>query len=275
MNGRVLIVLPILLCASPAQADFFKDLGSALGQIGDAVDDAFTSDKPAQPAPAPPQQDIIWNAPPPDLSESSKAEPFRSTTPPSLRGRETAAFAPRSLKDDAPPPRRAPSRGDVMSSYLAPLPGFSESAPRPQATYSPVEAAAALPVATMMAPPSVLPGTKPFVASRSFAIVYGDNSLEADDDMVARKSKPGPKGRDLLADIGSQLKGSTTWRLRLQAEALAPEGQKAAARHRAFERALLVKQWLVDAGLRPTQIDMEIIGSGQRDAITLQAYEVR
>ncbi len=182
MNRAALLVLTgALLTASPAHADFFKDLGDALGQLGDTIEetvDKAITPKPAEtPAPAPvapPPGEINWNAPPPttEFSGATLYTPPASTRPPSLPARrrnfnatvsppqnnpelEAASVAATTTSagvsvgrngqpDDAPPPRRAPRRARVEASVIAPLPGFTQAPPRAAATYSPVLAATSL-----------------------------------------------------------------------------------------------------------------------------------
>lgn len=301
-RAALLLLTGALLSATPAHADFFKDLGDALGQLGDkigeTVDDALTQ-KPVQPAqqqPAQPQGQIIWNPPPArtDFSGATVYTPPMAMRPRDLPNRRrnaasgSAAMAEAAntpvgvsigrngVVDDAPPPRRAPRRTAVEASYIAPLPGFSEAPPRPAAAYSPVLAAASLAdnqVANVAASRG-LPAAKPAsVQNRDFTVTFNGHRARISDAVLQNRNTP-PAGdsKSLVDALATALKSNPQQRVKLQSQSVVLDDRQSEARKRSFDRALLVKSWLEAAGARPTQIDLEVTGAGVADRVALNIY---
>lgn len=311
-RSALLLMIGALLLATPARADFFKDLGEALGQLGNAIEGTAKdigpaiAPKPAAPIPAPtPVGEIIWNSPPPTTAFSGATvyTPPTSVRPPALPERRRNTYnatvsrqaAPESvattpagysisrdgLRDDAPPPRRAPRRNPVEASFIAPLPGFTQAPPRAPATYSPVLAAASLAdsqVAQVQASrdlPARIPVAKPAVVqSRDFVVTYSGFKARISDTLVGSTSAaPGGDSKLLVEALTASLRRDPGQRVRLRSEAIAVDDRLSEARKRSFDRALLVKNWLEAAGARPTQIDLEVAGAGNADQVALNVYK--
>lgn len=301
MRWLALLLTGALLAAAPAHADFFDDLGDALSKAGDAigdaandvgnaVDDAFSS-KPANNQQQKPAEtgnkpgDITWNPPPPTTGFSGATVytpgnvPLPRSAPARRRASPSEPAFPNTFTgtvDDAPPPRRAPHRANVEASYIAPLPGFEQAPPRPAAHYSPVLAAASLSAAPAadIPTPARLPAVKPVVVqNRSFAITFGRDITTVSDTLL---QVPGQRAsgttKALIEAVTKSLASNPDQRLKLHAEAVVEENRLSEARRRSFDRALLVKRWLVDAGVRSTRIDLDVAGAGNADAVTLTVY---
>lgn len=305
-TGALLAAAP-----TPAQADFFKDLGDALSDLGDAIEDAARDDNAPKDgeadAPKPGENNgqsssnsITWNPPPPTTGFSGatvytpptaarprttpqrrrNAQQDNLTSPASASAAALSIGArPGSMVDDAPPPRRAPRRDPVETAVIAPLPGFTQAPPRPAATYSPVLAAATLAPAAVRAaapPPARLPSAKPAaVQNRSFVVDFNNRRIRVNDSLLqTREAALAPAStRPLVEAITAQLRRDETQRVKLHSEAVAQDDRFSEARRRSFDRARLIKAWLEAAGVRSTQIDMEVSGAGDADQVTLVVYK--
>ncbi len=187
MKALLLTVALLFVGTLPARADFFDDLGDALGKAADGVSDAarnvgdhvsrtFSSDAadPKQPAntdeqAGKPDNSINWNPPEQAVPGSqagffSDADAARPVPPPhtdparSTRGPRRASAT---LPDDAPPPRAAPPRRAVsVVASLEPLPGFTAlSTPPPPPRYAPASLAAVAPSAGRHTKPAAATAT--------------------------------------------------------------------------------------------------------------------
>lgn len=303
MRGlQALILAGVLLAAVPARADFFDDLGGALDKLGNSignaakdvgntVDEAFTR-KPDQNQADQPQAkpEITWNPPPPVTSFSGATLYAPATAarprpvPEARRNFASPAVNRPSINsttrqvDDAPPPHRAPYRAPVQAAYIGPLPGFTQAPPRPAAVYSPVLAAASLEADHANIPlPTRLPGAKPTVVqNRSFAVRFNNRHVTLDDRLVqANAAAPTGESKALIEAVARSLQASPDQRIRLHSEAIVESDRLSEARRRSADRAMLVKNWLQAAGARPTQIDLDVSGAGNADAVTLDVYAAR
>lgn len=297
MRRVALLLAGALIWAAPARADFLEDLGFALGKLGDTVGEAIedvtnpSGQKPDTPAatPTPTSQPpspgpIRWNPAPPgiitrDMAMAATATPVLPRQRPAntQSGYQLGSTPASRAADDAPAPRKAPTRKPVqVVASLAPLPGFSEAtALRTQSAYSPASAAAALsaPVAETVKL-TTLPRTKPAVVlDRSFAVQFSSQSRTLSDRLVRERGAPDSATTQLLQTIVTQLGSAPDQRLKLESEAIAVDERLSEARRRSFERAELVKDWLVAAGVRVTQIDLDVQGAGNADRIRLTVYK--
>ena len=130
--GRIALLCSVIsLIGLPAHADFFDDLNFALTKLGnnieknvDSVVDSFSKGpQEAEQTSVIRKSDIIWNPPPPDLTNTAGLVPFQSPgTGWQLRPGQQVMVLQRIVKDDAPPPSKAPVRAKVASTQLPPLP---------------------------------------------------------------------------------------------------------------------------------------------------------
>lgn len=131
LGRAALLCAFISLIGLPAHADFFEDLDFALTKLGNNIEKNVDSvvrslkDSPDDAAQSSVvrKSDIIWNPPPPDLANTAGLIPFQSPgTGWQLRPGQQVMVMPRIVKDDAPPPSKAPVRAQVASTQLPPLP---------------------------------------------------------------------------------------------------------------------------------------------------------
>jgi hypothetical protein len=289
----VSVALAILLPAGTAQADFFEDLGFAVGKLGDAVtetvDDAFSADKsksqPQQPA-APAKPVIVpgfYTEPPAQPAQPSRptvAQPkttnFNKTarantaiaqpTQPSMAQQKTA-----NKVDDAPPPKAAPARIPVsVVGAVAPLPGTTVADSTHQPRFPKQQGVAPMTTTKAAAPvPKAKPAAKTAKTAaavpegpRSFALRYNGQSAVLSDNVIAEKTSPPEQAKTLIFAAAGQGLTNPKARISLVASSYVVGEDAGAARLRAFERAQQVQRWLVASGLRPTQMDFTIVPAG-------------
>ena len=181
--------------------------------------------------------------------------------------------------------RAMPAPSPVPLVVAAPAPAISApmtapseevAPPRPKARPAPPALAPAAVIKVALPAQVPAPAAKPAIAAlpdlRAFALFYGTQRGSIGD-TVLRDIDPTPAGinRELINRVASDLK-KPGQRVRLHAQALADAGHSSQARLRAYERARLIKSWLEAAGVRPTQIDLDIAGAGNADSVTLTAY---
>lgn len=285
---RTLVVFTLLglLFTVPARADFFDDLGDALGKaadgisetaknVGDSVNQALQPD----PAPAPEKQpaEIRWNQPDrvtPGTqagffsdADANTVAPAASAPSSRLTGGPRRATA---QADDAPPPRAAPPRRAVnVVAALDPLPGFTAAtrAPPPP-RYAPASLSALAAVAPAAGNSRKPPETAPVQAPQEsgFTVTYGSRTARLRDN----NTSPDASLRRLIAAVAEAAKAPGR-RVALRAESAVKEGHLAEARRRSFDRAKSLQDALTKAGVRFTQIDLKVDVS-DKDAVTLDVY---
>lgn len=211
---------------------------------------------------------VMWGNTPLVIDQGAKSQ---------KRGRgETLTLpAPRIIVDDAPPPKRAPPRKEVdMVSLAAPF-GLIEAAaapPRPRYT----------PVFTPPAPPrpAVKPGAKPAAPEDgTFTISFRRLSIDVLDALPRWQNAklPVSLGPNLALFLQAvSLTAQKTPHARVTLTAYANRDSQSIARQISLMRALAVYQWLVDQGVRPTQIDwyaegIPIAGAPDRVDISIEA----
>lgn len=163
------LLLAAIAAASPARADFFKDLGDALNQLGNAVDEALTP-KPAQPAPAPPPAappgPIDWNpAPVTSITGAQPYAPVMTRLPPPLPASRRAQLAAAPRTESATAALNMQSLSHITTT-TAPAPAAAAPAP-PVAPNSPL----ALVMANRRGPAQVDDAPPPSRAPRRAAVM--------------------------------------------------------------------------------------------------------
>ena len=104
---------------------------------------------------------------------------------------------------------------------------------------------------------AVPPSTGPLTDGQSLRILFDADS-----------SKLSPAGRDQLADIASKLQSQDNMRLQLLAYAANPDMSASAARRLSLSRALAVRSFLIENGVRSTRIDVRALGNKSSDPQT-------
>jgi hypothetical protein len=265
MRAAALVLLGVVLSSAPVRADFFQDLGFALGKLGEKVEETFSSDRPepaqpvVQPTPIDPAT-INWNPVPDDALWL----PERPVLP-KPKPKAASAYQVTAKADDAPAPKAAPIKPVQTIAALAPLAGYTMAPPR----VAPIMPVISLPEPAQVKP--ALPKSKPTAtevtpakAPAAYALRYGLNGAQVPD---SRKETTASETKIIQAVAGYAKQPSI--RLKLISET---KGQS--NRSLALARALQVKQWLEAAGVRPTQIDLEVQTTGSTETVSLVPYKV-
>jgi len=173
--------------------------------------------------------------------------------------------APPSVVDAPPPPPQAltqPPKPPVVepqtTQAVAPPAPIDESQTAPAATG---------PAVTVDLPPkdgaahpgvaSLPPATGPLGDGDSMRIVFDQDS-----------SKLPPDARSALKALSDQMRNQETLRLQLLAYAGDSDTSASAARRLSLSRALAVRSFLIESGVRSTRIDVRALGNKSTDAVT-------
>jgi len=173
-------------------------------------------------------------APPPPAAEVLTPVPA-PTQPP----KQTVAVA-------APPPPPAPiERDETDTAPLASKSGGVVIPLPPKAGEQPAEVA------------SLPPATGPLSDGDSLRIVFD-----------AETSKLAPSARDALLDMATKMRNQSNLRLQLLAYAGGTDASASAARRLSLSRALAVRSFLIENGVRSTRIDVRALGNKSTDEVT-------
>lgn len=144
----------------------------------------------------------------------------------------------------APPEPAPPSPAEQMAKAPPPPPA---AAPEPAKPAKPTPAAAA----PSKQEQAALPAAKDTVKTgQALQIVFGANDLK-----LPAKAKKG------LKDLAGKLKDQKNLRLQLMAYAGGKELSPGKARRMSLSRALSVRSFLIESGVRSTRIDVRALGS--------------
>jgi outer membrane protein OmpA-like peptidoglycan-associated protein len=163
--------------------------------------------------------------------------------PPEIAGTEIPApppdmpqtQAPAGVQFDTPVPPPSPGEPRQITS----MPGLPGDA-TPPSSPSPPQVAAI--------PPAVPPGDLP--TGTEFRVVFPDSASES----------LSPKDTALLNGVAARLRQNDTVRLQVMGYASGTPETNRDARRLSLERALAVRGYLVDRGIRPTRIDVRALG---------------
>jgi len=183
--------------------------------------------------PTPPPQDIV-KAPEPPAPPAAPPQPTDvkvEPTPP-----KTAALTP-------PPAPTAPERDETQTAPQPPKVGATvlPLPPKPE----PSETA------------SLPPASGPLSDGDSLRIVFDDDS-----------SKLPQSARDALSAIADKMKNQNNLRLQLLAFAGNEDMSASAARRLSLSRALAVRSFLIESGVRSTRIDVRALGNKSTEDVT-------
>lgn len=198
-----------------------------------------------EPAPAPTIAPVAEPTPPPVAPIAPKTEPIAPAAP------ATIASLPREPEPAAEPPS-APSLTEQLLSApppaepSAPAP-VVEPAPEPMAEPEPAPSqSAALPSAT-----SPVSEMRPISEMR---LVFSDGSADL---TAAATGQLDGMAKELLSNAGT--------RVQLLAFAKASAESSSRARRLSLSRALAVRAYLIEKGIRSTRMDVRALGSGFED----------
>lgn len=168
--------------------------------------------------------------------------------------------APPAVAATQPPaPLTTPPEPAPPAEQMAKAPPPPAAAPEPAKPAPPTPAAAA-PKSAKPAPgkqeQAALPAAKETVkAGRALQVVFGANDLK-----LPAKAKSG------LKDLAGKLKDQKNLRLQLMAYAGGKELSPGKARRMSLSRALSVRSFLIESGIRSTRIDVRALGSKTTEA---------
>ena len=104
---------------------------------------------------------------------------------------------------------------------------------------------------------AVPPSTGPLTDGQSLRILFDADS-----------SKLPPAARDQLSGIATKMQSQDNMRLQLLAYAANPDMSASAARRLSLSRALAVRSFLIENGVRSTRIDVRALGNKSSDPQT-------
>lgn len=212
-----------------------------------------TAPEPAMPEPMTAEPEPLSEEEPPPAMAATP-EPAASPSDPEPAERETVVAA-------APEPEPEPEP--------AAEPGAAAASPEPAAEPQAVTEQASEPAAAPQLPDAA---QSPLVAERtendtqtaalpSGAGVPGDLRLEFAGDS-AELDEP---MRDRLLELARQLRGDESLRIQLMAYAAGEGGDASRARRLSLSRALAVRSFLLDQGVRSTRMDVRALGHNVPD----------
>ncbi len=167
--------------------------------------------------------------------------------------------APAVVATEPPAPLTAPPESAPPAKQMAKAPSPSVAAPEPAKPPPPPPVAAA-PKPAKPTPgkqeQAALPAAKDTVkAGRALQVVFGANDLK-----LPTKAKNG------LKNLAGKLKDKKNLRLQLMAYAGGKELSPGKARRMSLSRALSVRSFLIESGIRSTRIDVRALGSKTTEA---------
>lgn len=213
------------------------------------------------PAPQPAEQAAAAPEPQP-VEEVAKAEPAPAPVP----AAEPVSPPPPAPAAEAAPEAQtpAPPPPQVLGSAQAPSIDETQTAPQPMPPKAPVKSGAVV----VDLPPKVEDAEKPAVASlppATGALGDGDSMrivFEHD------SSKLPADARDALLALSERLAQQEDLRLQLLAYAGDADTSASAARRLSLSRALAVRSFLIENGVRSTRIDVRALGNKSTEEIT-------
>lgn len=228
----------------------------------------------------PPRRLLIPGQPPPPLFGTLVLRPPRGVAAPKLTPPPALATAPPPPPTPAPAPRAAPAPAPPKPAVAALTPP-PPPPPPPSAVPTPARAPAPAPREQVAAappapptppapppPPSVAPAPAPAAppaAQQQVAALPPVQFINVDDQQALRvmfsgaSTRLSPQGEQQLKALADQLGDSDT-RLQLKAYGGGSSETVSAARRLSLSRALAVRSYLIEQGIRSTRIDVRALG---------------
>lgn len=200
--------------------------------------------KAAAKKPTPPAVAAV--KPPEPLTTPPLAMPATAPPPPETAPKAVAKAepkpAPKASPPSAPPPEVKPVKKSVVAKIPEPV--------IPAAPAIPVVSVKPKPKAKKIEQAAVSPAPKSTQPGRALQVVFG-----------ATASKLPAAAKDGLKALALKLKGKETLRLQLFAYAGGRDMSSSKARRMSLSRALSVRSFLIENGIRSTRIDVRALGS--------------
>jgi outer membrane protein OmpA-like peptidoglycan-associated protein len=175
----------------------------------------------------------------------SKELPATSDMPPTLQAAPPPAPAPNPAPAPAPVAAAAPAPVKAAPMALTPPPPVPVPAPAAEATAQPNSSVA------LTAQPSAPEGAQPVTATETLStIIFEKDSARLPDG-----------ARDTLAHVASRMTEDVTLEVQLLAYAAGDEENASKARRLSLSRALAVRSFLIDQGVRSTRIEVRALGN--------------
>ncbi|HEY9078985.1 OmpA family protein [Magnetovibrio sp.] len=184
------------------------------------------------------------------LTPTPANEPASAPQSPPMELKAEPAPEPTAATTPAPPsaPAPAPAASPVVEhdeTQTAPSTGNAVVVPLPPQPDSPAQVA------------SLPPASGPLSDGDSLRVVFDSET-----------SKLSQSARDALLDIATKMKNQDNLRLQLLAYAGTADTSASAARRLSLSRALAVRSFLIENGVRSTRIDVRALGNKSTDEVT-------
>ncbi len=197
--------------------------------------------KPPKVAATKPPEPLI-TAPAPPASKTAKAAPKPASKPPASKSMGKAAAKPSPQRQaKAAPPAPPPAAKPVVKKPTASMPAPPKA---------PVVAAKPKPESKAKEQAAVTPAPKETETGQALRVVFG----------VTASKLPAAAKNDLKA-LAKKMKGKDNLRLQLMAYAGGKSLSSSKARRLSLSRALSVRSFLIENGVRSTRIDVRALGS--------------
>lgn len=209
--------------------------------------------------PAGPGGERITLKPPSAAPKKSAAAPAARTTPakkpaPAKPAKKTIASAPPAPLTAPPPAPAMPAEPTVKGVPLAPPPAATQPEKKPE----PAAKTAAAPAPA--SPPAAKPRPVKTEQAASPPAAVMKEGLALQVAFAADVSKLPDAAKDGLTTLAKQLKENENLRLQLMAYAGGKDLSPSKARRLSLSRALSVRSFLIESGVRSTRIDVRALG---------------
>lgn len=209
-----------------------------------------------RPSPKP----VITDAPPamPSHKPEFAADPIPLPAPKASRVLKPDDSAPISLTT---PPQEAPATETPVAPSFEPalddVPAAPELTAAPEAQTPVPESIPAEPAVPAPAISEPMPEPESLPEAAATVPAASDLSLE----FTGNGSDLAPQAEAKLKNIVKQMQQMGETRLQVRAYATGEDGSKSSARRISLSRALAVRSYLMDAGIKPTRVDVRALGT--------------
>lgn len=208
----------------------------------------------------------------PGTSAASRSVPTQSTSRPPAPAKVAKTPAPAPAPAAAPAPPKAPTAVASAPAAPAPAPASPPPAPTKSESAEPAKAPPAPPVASAPAgappapPPAPAvaeapkPADKPAETEQASAPTSAPTDGAAQVLFNADNTKLSADGQKVLDGVIGELEASDKLRVQLMAYASGEDLSSSKARRISLSRALSVRSYLIEKGVRSTRIDVRALG---------------
>jgi outer membrane protein OmpA-like peptidoglycan-associated protein len=228
---------------------------------------ALTPPPPPKPTPAPTAAVVTAPVGAPVQNEPQDTTPTVEDAPNKPTALKTPTPSVEATPAETSPAETSPALADSAVALKDAVEDTAQAIPMPPPAAPQAEASNAL---VMPLPPKTeahaeAAGDVASLPSASQTLSDGDSLRIVFD---ADSSKLPKSARDSLLDMSSKMSGSETLRLQLLAYAGTADTSASAARRLSLSRALAVRSFLIENGVRSTRIDVRALGNKSSDAVS-------